>query len=104
VWKETNTATSEGIQDKAVSLDAADEGAALYTVLSNTLDSFIVETADDLSAIAGQGLVGVHTLNTLQVLGGAKVDFGDDRVVLLDVANSFVDADSTLTASDINYP
>jgi len=100
-WEATDVANARGIQGHEVSLNAADTSASLYTVLSNTDSGVLVETSDDLSGIVGQELIGVHTLNTLNVLGGAKVDFGDDRVVLLDAANSEVDVDSELTAPDM---
>ena len=32
----------------------------------------------------GRELIGVHTFETLQVKDGASVDFGGDRVLLLD--------------------
>ncbi len=36
----------------------------------------------------GKELIGVHPFETLQVKGGASVDFGGDRLVVLDKANS----------------
>ena len=44
----------------------------------------LIETPDDLSGYVGRELIGVHTFETLQVKDGASVDFGGDRVLLLD--------------------
>jgi len=41
-------------------------------------------------------MIGVHHFQVLNVTGGADVDFGTDRIVIDDPANSSVGANSTL--------
>ncbi|WP_197484347.1 hypothetical protein, partial [Halioglobus sp. HI00S01] len=41
-------------------------------------------------------LVGVHTFQTLRVEAGASVNFGDDRVIVIDPVNSVVDGNARL--------
>jgi len=86
-WKATNAAYDWGIDGLSVDLDG-DGLLPLYVIKENTTNTITLETVDDLSAVLGNELVGVHTFETIQVLGGASVDFGEDRVVILDHANS----------------
>lgn len=73
-----------GIQGLQVSLDEADALAPLYRVARNDRSWFEIETTDDLSGYLGRELIGVHSFETLQVKDGASVDFGGDRLRLLD--------------------
>ncbi|MGY8776377.1 MAG: hypothetical protein ACKVLK_16820, partial [Spongiibacter sp.] len=88
-WNATNESLGWGLQGQEVSLDASDELAPLYRVVSNTQSSLRIETADNLSGYLGRELIGVHTFNTLSVTSGASVSFGGDRVYLIDPGNSF---------------
>lgn len=87
-WTATNSSLEEGIQGLMVSLNEADPGAPLYEIVENGQGWFEIATADDLSVYMGNELVGVHTFQTLTVRGGASVDFGGDRVEIVDTANS----------------
>jgi len=89
-WQETNQSREWGIQGLMVSLDESDPQAPQYQVISNGRSWFEVETTDDLSGYLGKELIGVHTFETLQVKGGASVDFGGDRVEVRDLANSSI--------------
>ena len=83
-WIPTNTALGHGVQGLQVDLDSADDSRRTYTIVSNTANSLVVETTDDLSAFVGKELVGVHIFNTLRVANGASVDIGQDVVRLPD--------------------
>ena len=47
---------------------------------SNTENTLLVVTTDDLSGIVGNELIGVHQFDTLRIENAALVDFGGDRV------------------------
>ncbi len=81
-----------GIQGLTVDLNFADDTSPLYRVQSNSGWSMVVNTTDDLSGIVGNDLIGVHQFNTLRILDGASVDFGGDRIEVVDVASSEVRA------------
>lgn len=100
-WKETNEELEFGLQGLLVDLDASTEAGSLYTVVSNTTRSLTVSTSDDLSSIVGQDLIGVHQFERLVIKNGALADFGGDRVVINDLANSEV---SDATVRGISMP
>ncbi|TLM76761.1 hypothetical protein FDY93_12425, partial [Microbulbifer harenosus] len=90
VWQASDNLYDWGIDGISVDLDASDGASPHYLVESNNEDSFTVRTTDDLSGVAGQELVGVHTFESISVTGGASLDFGEDRLVVLDPANSTI--------------
>ena len=88
-----------GLDGLYVDLNAADALGPFYKIESNTDDALIIRTQDNLLGIEGQQLLGVHQLEILNVTGGAQVDFGVDRVIVNDTANSSIDTTSSVTAS-----
>jgi hypothetical protein len=97
-WTATNTTYDFGVQGLTVDLDRADATSLLYTIESNTANALIISTPDDLSGYAGKELIGVHRFSTLNIGGGASVDFGNDRIEVQDTFNSQIDAGSLLNA------
>jgi hypothetical protein len=99
-WLPTDSERNWGLDGFTVDLDADDATSPHYRISSNGDESLIIETADDLSEadLVGKELLGVHTFETLNVTGGAQVDFGDDRVIVNDLTNSTIDSDSSVTA------
>jgi hypothetical protein len=83
-WVASTEYAGSGILGVQISLDAADLAAPLYTILSNTTDSLVISSALDLSAVVGNELIGVHRFTALDILNGASVDFGEDRVETVD--------------------
>jgi hypothetical protein len=98
-WLPTDTQRNWGLDGLTVDLDADDATSPHYRISSSSDESLIIDTADDLSDAVGKELLGVHTFETLNVTGGAQVDFGDDRVIVNDLTNSIIDSDSSVTAA-----
>ncbi len=99
------TASEHSLTGRTVSLDANDMSSASYLVVSNTAKSVTIDVQDstlDLSAVVGNELIGVHVLDSLLVQGGAHVDFGRDRLILLQPLSSVIDASSSLTVGEID--
>ncbi|MGD9164926.1 MAG: hypothetical protein PVF13_09230, partial [Chromatiales bacterium] len=90
-----------GVVGRHVSLDADETAAPLYLVIDNTQETLVVESTDDLSDVVGNELIGVHVFETLDIRNGASVDFGDDRVIINDLAGSELN-DAELIASDLD--
>ncbi|MEM7358134.1 MAG: hypothetical protein AAF431_03440, partial [Pseudomonadota bacterium] len=61
-------------------LDASEDASALYRIEVNTGNSITLNTNDDLSAVVGNELVGVHTFETVIEQNGASLGFGGDDV------------------------
>jgi len=102
-WRDSSLGVAEGVNGGLVGLfvdfNADDlDTSSLYQIVSNTANTLIVETADDLSLTVtiGDNLVGVHQFTTLNILGGASVDFGDDRLLISDLTNSQVSSGSEM--------
>jgi hypothetical protein len=89
-WTASNEYAGSGIKGIEVSLNAFVQQAPLYTVLSNTANSLLLSSTDDLATMVGNDLIGVHTFETLTLAAGSSLNFGDDRVVVLDSANSTI--------------
>lgn len=100
-WKATNPVTGWGVDGIDVDLDASDEAGLLYNVVSNTTDTLTIHTTDDLHGMVGNELVGVHTFQTLSVFGGAIVNFGVDRVVVVDAENSVRESNALLNQGEL---
>ena len=101
-WRATDEALGWGVDGIEVDLDASETSSPQYEIESNTANTLTIATTDDLSGVVGSELVGVHTFETLTVAGGADVDFGEDRVVVLDVAGSSIGAGSTLRLGEVD--
>nr|WP_246395155.1 PA14 domain-containing protein [Microbulbifer rhizosphaerae] len=101
-WEATDELLQRGIAGIEVDLDAADKSGPLYRIERNTTNTITLHTADDLSAIVGQELVGVHAFDTVTVSGGASLDLGDDRLVLLDPAGSDIAFGSSLVVGELD--
>ena len=101
-WKYTQ---EQGLAGRSVSLNASDINSPIYPIVSNTAKSIVVDTGStttDLSTMVNNDLIGVHTLNSLKVQGGAYADFGNDRLILLQPLTSVIDANSGLTVGEID--
>ena len=95
-WRSSRPVYETGIQGLLVDLNAADGLSSLYTIKSNDAWGIVLNTAEDLSGIAGNELIGVHQFETISVGDGASVDFGGDLVEVQDLINSQVDIGSLL--------
>jgi len=98
-WKTTDSNFGWGIDGLTVSLDATNIASPLYTIISNTDETFVVETIDDLTTVVGNELIGVYEFETLNVTNGAAVSFGTDRVIVNNLPGSIIDATSSVTAA-----
>ena len=95
-WRSSDEAAGGfGLAGLQVTLDAADESAALYPVVSNEGHALIVESETDLSEHVGRQLLGVHVLDGLSVGGGASLSFGGDRLHVDGAAALHVQSGST---------
>ena len=101
-WIASDAALDWGLDGREVDLDAGETVGAHYTIDSNTADTLQVRTNDDLSAVVGNELVGVQRVASLVVTGRADVDFGQDRLVIDDVAGSRIEAGSTLRVGELD--
>jgi hypothetical protein len=97
-WLPTDPLRNWGLDGFMVDLDVADVASPHYRISSNSDESLIIDTADDLSSAVGKELVGIHNFETLNVTGGAQLDFGDDQVIINDLQNSTIDSSSSVTA------
>ncbi len=82
-WQATDVDLDWGVDGIGVDLDASDDLSSLYVIESNTQNALVIRTNDDLSGVLGNELVGVHTFGAVSTLGGASIDFGDDKVIEL---------------------
>lgn len=101
-WKATDESLDWGLQDIEVDLDVSNSTNSFYKIVSNTENTLLIQTLDDLSTYVGKELVGVHTLEKLIIRGKASVDFGEDRLVILDPLNSEIDEFSELFLGELN--
>ena len=62
-----------GIEELMVSLDAENLDAEFFTILSNTRNSFIIESDSDLNGYIGNDLIGVIRLDYLETDYGVSV-------------------------------
>ncbi|MCP3671851.1 MAG: hypothetical protein GY814_15755, partial [Gammaproteobacteria bacterium] len=83
-WRPSDAMYDWGLDGISVDLDASEDSSALYVIETNTANELTIYTADDLVGVIGNELIGVHQFETLTVTGGAKVDFGEDRLVIID--------------------
>ena len=100
-WRVTDSVYAWGIDGIAVDLDASEDLSVHYTIVSNTENTITLATIDDLSGVLGNELIGVHTFNTITVTGGASVDFGDDKLIVLDAANSLIEANASIRSGQV---
>ncbi|HEX6397418.1 MAG TPA: Ig-like domain-containing protein, partial [Steroidobacteraceae bacterium] len=101
-WKSSDAALDWGIDGLDVDLDATETGSPLYRIVSNTANTLTINTSDNLAGVVGQTLLGVHTFETVRVSGGADVDFGEDRLVINNVAGSTIGANSSLRVGEVS--
>ena len=100
-WLLTNSTFDFGVQGLGVDLNADDEISEIYTVDANDGYRLFIETADDLSGVVGNNLVGVHRLEGLTVDGNAQADFGGDRVEVTDFSEFAVTSGAGLLNVDL---
>ncbi|PIP78585.1 MAG: hypothetical protein COW84_11510, partial [Gammaproteobacteria bacterium CG22_combo_CG10-13_8_21_14_all_40_8] len=81
-----------------VSLDESQLDAPIYQIIENENDSLLLSSTDDLTGYLNQQLVGVHTFETIRIIQGSWVDFGEDQVRIINVAGSLIDDNSYLSA------
>ncbi|MCP4664923.1 MAG: hypothetical protein GY849_01045, partial [Deltaproteobacteria bacterium] len=60
-----------------------------------------LHTGDNLLPLVGNELVGVQTLQTLNILNGASLDLGNDRLVILDTANSHIATNAQIVGNSL---
>jgi hypothetical protein len=103
-WIPKNSTLDWGLDGLFVDLDASDNAGTLYQIVNNTNNSVTINTTDNLTALnlIGKNLVGVQKLQTLKVSAGASLDIGDDRLEVLDVANSSVASNSSIKAGSLD--
>jgi hypothetical protein len=82
-WRKTDAALDWGVDGLMVDLDASETSSPLYRIVSNTANTITINTSDNLAGVVGQELIGVQTFDRLTVTRGASIDFGGDRVVIL---------------------
>jgi hypothetical protein len=82
-WKPSDAALDWGIDGIDVDLDASETASPLYRIVSNTANTITLNTSDNLAGVVGRELIGVQTFDRLTVTRGASVDFGGDRVIVL---------------------
>ena len=99
--KNTNPAKDEGLQGLEVSLDSSETTPLLYKIKSNLTNSITVESEISLTPYIGKTLIGVHTFQSLRVTRGAYLDFGTDRVEILNPTQSIIDATSQVNSGGI---
>ena len=91
-----------GLQDLQVTLDAENESSPLFTIISNDVNSLVVQSSADLNANVGKQLRGVHEFDELQITGGASVSFGDDRVHVQNMETFVVDNTASLSVGEFS--
>jgi hypothetical protein len=101
-WKATDPVLDWGIDGLDVDLDASETASPLYRIASNTANTITINTSDNLAGVVGLNLVGVQTFESVRVTGGADVDFGEDRLVITNLAGSTIGATSTLRVGEVN--
>jgi hypothetical protein len=82
-WKPSDVALDWGIDGLDVDLDASETNSPLYRIVSNSANTLTINTSDNLAGAVGRELIGVQTFDRLSVTHGASVDFGGDRVIVL---------------------
>ena len=98
-WRPTNVEAGTDISGNQVDLDADSAGNAIYTIQSNMEESIVIATDDDLSGYIGKDLIGVHQFSRITATDGAKVTFGEDRVIIDDVGQSEISNQSEVIAA-----
>lgn len=93
-----------GIVGEYIDLDPATTEGPYFRIIDNGTDNFTIEDPDGVISgvndLIGQEFIGVHRFHTLNVTGGASVDFGADRVIVTDTASSQWDSTSEITADN----
>jgi hypothetical protein len=102
-WQSGGQAWESSIAGTEVDLHAAEDTSTLYRILSHTESSLTISTADDLSGVYGQELIGVHRFDRLEVRNGASLSVGDDRLLVSDTSAFVVDEISTIQAGDLYF-
>ncbi len=102
IWKANDPALGWGVAGNYIDLDPTTPEGPFYRIIDNGYVDITIEDPDgtipDAAFFSGKSFIGVHRFNTLKVSGGAKVDFGEDRVLVEDLTNSAYDIYSNITA------
>jgi hypothetical protein len=103
-WRTSDPQYGWGIAGKYVDLDASTPEGPYYRIESNSENGFVIRVPDgetlDPGTLLGSEFAGVHRFDKLGVIGGASVDFGDDRVFVTDKVNSWWDLSSEIIAGE----
>ncbi|MCP4128268.1 MAG: hypothetical protein GY753_14580, partial [Gammaproteobacteria bacterium] len=100
-WTSSSNAYGWGVDGLTVDLDASEEASPHYRVVSNTTKVLTLHTGDNLLPLVGNELVGVQTFQTLNILNGASLDLGNDRLVILDTANSHISTNAQIIGNSL---
>jgi len=102
IWKANDQQPARGIVGNYIDLDPATTDGPFYKIVDNGWVDFTIEDPDgsitDASSLIGRTFIGVHRFETLEVTGGASLDFGADRVFVLDPVHSLWDLSSEIKA------
>jgi hypothetical protein len=99
-WQASDETSNAGIAGIIVDLDSSEVEGPSYLIESNTENTITIRTDDDLSlsVLLGDDLLGEHVFETIHIIGNGSVTFGEDRVLVLDLINSVIEAGSSLEA------
>ncbi|MCP3668907.1 MAG: hypothetical protein GY814_00410, partial [Gammaproteobacteria bacterium] len=100
-WISSSNDYGWGVDGLTVDLDASEEASPHYTVVANTANVLTLYTDDNLLPLVGNELVGVQTFQTLNILNGASLDLGNDRLVILDTVNSYISTNAQIVGSSL---
>lgn len=73
-----------------------------YKIYYNSESSLFVESTDDLSTAVGKDLIGIHNFQTLKIKGNSHVDFGGDKVNVLDMSQSEFSQDAVIEVGSLD--
>lgn len=100
IWRANDPPLGWGIAGNFIDLDADTTDGPFYKIVDNGWVDCTIEDPEghisDAQSLIGRTFIGVHRFETIDVLGGASVDFGEDRVFVMDPDNSAWDIDSEI--------
>jgi len=103
---ETIADINGGLDGLKVDFDKDDLDKEGLVIVSNTDNTLVIQLVpgEVLDASNGDILIGIHEFATLTILGGASVDFGDDRLTMLGENGVLIDAASSVIFGDYYAP
>jgi YVTN family beta-propeller protein len=101
-WQQYDQDLQWGIVGNYIDLDPATPEGPFFKIIDNGPDNFTIADPNgvisSINYLIEREFIGIHRFSTLQVTGGASVDFGGDRVIVSDTANSVWDLNSEIIA------